>query len=365
MSQVIADALATGADPAVSDAYTINGQPGNLNPCSKPTMFTAKVEHGKTYLLRLINAAVNNELFFAVAGHLLTVVGKDASYTKPFATDFIMIAPGQTVDALLAANATAPGRYYMAARPYSGAVGVAFNGNTTTGVLDYGGSDESSPPVLPSLPEHNDTGAATQFAARLRSLASEEHPVSVPESVDERLVVAVAVNLLACEPGKTCGGPRGDRLSASLNNVSFVTPSIDVLEAYYRNISGVFGTEFPPEPPVEYDFTGESGNGSLLFPKRAVEVKVVEHGARMEVVFQGTNLLAAENHPMHLHGYSFYVVGRGFGNFDEERDPVRYNLVDPPYENTVGVPKNGWAAVRFTADNPGMLTVTNLMRCSF
>lgn len=45
--------------------------------------------------------------------------------------------------------------------------------------------------------------------------------------------------------------------------------------------------------------------------------------------------------PHFLHGYSFYVEGWGFGTFDPEIDPKRYNLVDPPEETTVGVPKNG------------------------
>lgn len=64
-------------------------------------------------------------------------------------------------------------------------------------------------------------------------------------------------------------------------------------------------------------------------------------------------MLASDNHPVHLHGYSFYVVGSGFGNFNPKEDPLRYNLVDPPEETTVGVPKNGWVAIRFRADNPG------------
>ncbi|GMP80117.1 hypothetical protein CsSME_00035347 [Camellia sinensis var. sinensis] len=29
-------------------------------------------------------------------------------------------------------------------------------------------------------------------------------------------------------------------------------------------------------------------------------------------------------------------------------------MVDPPEVNTVGVPTNGWAAIRFRADNPGV-----------
>ncbi|MED6164969.1 Laccase-15 [Stylosanthes scabra] len=57
---------------------------------------------------------------------------------------------------------------------------------------------------------------------------------------------------------------------------------------------------------------------------------------------------------MHLHGHSFYVVGWGFGNYNEEKDPLKYNLVDPPYQNTLAVPKNGWVAIRFHTKNPGV-----------
>ena len=32
---IIEEALSTGADPNISDAYTINGQPGDLYECSK------------------------------------------------------------------------------------------------------------------------------------------------------------------------------------------------------------------------------------------------------------------------------------------------------------------------------------------
>ena len=56
--------------------------------------FKALVEYGKTYLLRVVNEALNEELFFTISGHQLTVVDIDASYTKPFMTEFIIIMPG-------------------------------------------------------------------------------------------------------------------------------------------------------------------------------------------------------------------------------------------------------------------------------
>ncbi|TKY65926.1 Laccase-7 protein [Spatholobus suberectus] len=109
-------ALAVGA-VRVSDVFTINGLPGDLFNCSKNQTFTLKVRQGKTYLLRMINAALNNNLFFKIANHNFTVVAVDASYIEHYVTDVITIAPGQSVDVLFKANQPISS-YYMAASPY-------------------------------------------------------------------------------------------------------------------------------------------------------------------------------------------------------------------------------------------------------
>lgn len=47
------------------------------------------------------------------------------------------------------------------------------------------------------------------------------------------------------------------------------------------------------------------------------------------------------------------MVGNGVGNFNPVKDPAKFNLVDPPKRNTVGVLTGGWTAIRFRANNPG------------
>ncbi|OEL37291.1 putative laccase-9 [Dichanthelium oligosanthes] len=373
-TQLLEDAVRTGRDVKPSDANTINGEPGGLFPCSNPGTFRVRVERGKTYLLRVINAGLSNDMFFAVAGHRLTVVATDARYTKPFATDHLMVASGQTVDALLHANRTAGGGgyYYMAARTFSSDTNIDFNNSTATAIVEYADATASGrlapAPVFPAtLPAVDDTAAAAAYTARLRSLASKAHPVDVPAHADERMFMTMAVNLIACAPNENCTGPHGDHLAATLNNVSFQNPSaVDILRAYYYGGSGhgVYDADFPDRPPSFFNFTDPGIPASGLvgpFTERGTRVKVLEHGAAVEVVFQDTAVLGTESHPMHLHGYSFYVVGRGLGNFDEGRDPAGYNLVDPPLENTVAVPKGGWAAIRFRATNPGVW----FMHCHF
>ncbi|KAM0826526.1 hypothetical protein ACQ4PT_068821 [Festuca glaucescens] len=250
--------LKTGGEIHNSNAHTINGQPGDLYPCSRKSTFNVGVKRGKTYLLRIINAGLDGDMFFGVAGHLLTVVGTDGRYLKPFTVPTIMISPGQTMDALLEAKRSpSSGRYYMASKTYLSNPRLAYQNGTATAILEYKDmplAARRATPVLPNLPNNTDDAAAT-------------------------------------------------------------------------------GTK----------------------------VKVLEYGAVVEIVFQDTDILGAENHPMHLHGYAFYVVGRGLGVFNKTTDPATYNLVDPPYQNTVTVPKAGWVAMRFKATNPGVW----FMHCHF
>ncbi|WKA10759.1 hypothetical protein VitviT2T_028316 [Vitis vinifera] len=346
--------LATGGDPNVSDAFTINGQPGDLYPCSKPDTIRLYVDHGKTYLLRMVNAALNDILFFGISGHQITVVGADGSYTKPLTRDFVVIGSGNTLDVLFHANQK-PDKYYMAARAYSTAPLVPFDNTTTTAIVQYNGNySSSSSPSLPYLPNYNDTNASFNFSASVRSLASEEYPVSVPLHVTTQIISTVSVNTFPCGFNETCLGTNGTRFSASMNNISFLLPSIDILQAYYGHLKGVFGGSFPKFPPFIFNFTAQYLPMILEIPKVGTEVYFLDYNSTVEFVLQGTNLVSGIDHPIHLHGYSFYVVGLGLGNFDPKKDPLQYNLIDPPFLNTVTVPKNGWAAIRFQANNPGV-----------
>ncbi|GLU06880.1 hypothetical protein SLE2022_238680 [Rubroshorea leprosula] len=325
----------SGSDPNASDAYTINGQPGDLYNCSKSGTFNIAVHKGLTYLLRIINAALQDVLFFSIADHNLTVVASDASYLKPFSSSFIAISPGQTIDVLLEANQS-PNHYYMAARIYTG---VTAAGNpdytTTTAIIKYSGKyTPSSSPILPSLPYYNDSTSFLNFTNSFRSLADAKYPIDVPTVVDVSLDYLFSVTL------------EFSRIVASVNNVSFVNPPIDILQAYYYGINGVYDTSFP--------------DTTLQILRHKTKVKVLDYNSTVEIVLRTTDA-AGSSHPMHLHGYSFYVVGSGTGTFDNETDPSTYNLIDPPFQNTIAVPVQGWTTIRFKANNPGVW----FMHCHF
>jgi laccase len=308
------------------------------------------VKPQRTYLLRLINAALNSELFFSIANHSFTVVETDANYVKPITVNTLLISAGQTINILLSTHQTTPNSsFLMAASPYTTTAGT-FDNTTVAGILKY--TDAIKPAIRPTLPLFNDTTAATNFNTRLLSLASSDYPARVPMNIDRCFFFTVGLGTSPCPKNKTCQGPNGTKFAASINNVSFIRPSISMLEAhYYRFLKGVFTTDFPGVPLIPFNYTGTPPNNTFVsFGTKVVKLRF---NTSVELVMQGTSIQGAESHPLHLHGHNFFVVGQGFGNFDPINDPAGFNLVDPNERNTVSVPSGGWVAIRFLADNPG------------
>nr|CAD1834511.1 unnamed protein product [Ananas comosus var. bracteatus] len=306
-----------------------------------------EVEYGKTYLLRIINAALDNQFFYKVASHNFTVVSVDATYTKPYKTDVIVIAPGQTVNAIMVADST-PARYYMAAHPYASENPQPpyFENTTTRGKLQYKSASLSSSPMVPLLPPLHDTPTAHRFYTSLTSLLLPGQP-TVPLHVDECMFVSFGLGSL-CKGGEQWCELTDRMIVASMNNVSFRLPTkMSMLEAHFKGIQGVFTTDFPNKPPLFFDFANASlHNGtieeSLEMTAIGTMVKKLKYNSTVEIVLQSTAILATQNHPLHIHGFNFFVLAQGFGNYNEQTARNSYNLVDPQVRNTIAVPTGVW-----------------------
>ncbi|KAJ8559520.1 hypothetical protein K7X08_003578 [Anisodus acutangulus] len=368
---VINQSHVTGAGPNVSDSYTINGLPGPLYNCSAKDTFKRKVRPGKTYMLRIINAALNDNLFFRIANHTMTVVEADAVYVKPFETDTILITPGQTTNVLLKTHHNPQQTtFVMVARPYFTGQGT-FDNSTIAGILMYDhnlpGTTSSSSNTsikylpIPTLPPINSTSFVANFTKKFHSLANAKFPANVPQNVDKHFFFTVGLGSNPCPKNQTCQGPNNSsKFAASVNNVSMILPTTALLQSYFfRKSNGVYTSDFPSVPLVPFNYTGTPPNNTNI--SNGTKVVVLPYNTSVELVMQDTSVLGSESHPLHLHGYNFYVVGQGSGNFDPKKDPANYNLVDPVERNTIGVPSGGWVAIRFLANNPGVW----FMHCHF
>ncbi|KAK9158999.1 hypothetical protein Scep_005573 [Stephania cephalantha] len=342
---VINQAMQSGLAPNVSDSHLINGHPGLLSNCSSKGGFTLNVHSGKTYMLRVINAALNEDLFFKVAGHDFTVVEVDATYTKPFSTDTLLITPGQTTNVLLTADKSS-GKYLITISPFVDAP-VAFDNVTGTATLQYSGTLATAATTLVKPPPQNSSQLANNYITWLRSLNSNKYPAKVPLKLDHSLMFTVGLGVNPCA---ACSN--GRRVVADINNFTFVMPTFAMLQAHYFNVSGVFTDDFPGNPPMTFNYSGNTP--SNLQTNNGTKAYRMAYNSSVQVVIQDTAFLAPESHPVHLHGFNFFQVGRGLGDFDSKNDPKKFNLVDPVERNTIAVPAGGWIAIRFIANNPGV-----------
>ncbi|CAL9756711.1 unnamed protein product, partial [Musa acuminata subsp. burmannicoides] len=106
----------------------------------------------------LTNVAVNEELFFSIINHSITVVDVDAIYVKPFDAETILISSGQTTNILLYAKPPYPNAtIFMMVKHYAIGSGT-FDNSMVAAVLEYqkphGSSNISFDKNLPLYKPH-------------------------------------------------------------------------------------------------------------------------------------------------------------------------------------------------------------------
>ncbi|KAH8948336.1 hypothetical protein BDL97_11G089100 [Sphagnum fallax] len=361
VEQVIADALARGGGYNTSDALTINGQPGFLYNSSAADAYRINITSGGMYLLRLVNSCMNFALYVGVANHSLTVVQLDSAYAVPFDVDFVLIAPGQTLDVLLHANHS-HGRYYLVPFPNVSATAlVEYVGVGAASELHHNNNDDSTVTnnnmMLPMFPAHNDSAYRQAFDAKQFSFNTSDQTFYIPQTVDIHLLFTVSYGLASntsCYPLAQCEGYQGYRILGSVNNITYKAPTPNKSnKPFFSTSRSSFNLTFPDHPEHIFNYTGSQLPLSLWFPQNGTRLSPIPFNSSVELVLQDTSILQFEIHPFHLHGNSFYIVGSGSGNYDPATSPATFNLVNPPLRNTYGVPYGGWVAIRFRADNPG------------
>ncbi|KAG0238875.1 hypothetical protein BGW42_000036 [Actinomortierella wolfii] len=117
------------------------------------------------------------------------------------------------------------------------------------------------------------------------------------------------------------------------NNITYVKPKVPTL---YTALT--IGKDFASNP--------------LVYGKHSLPM-VVRYNTWIEILINNND---EAEHPFHLHGHAFQVVGRS--NKSGVHDPTKpypyYNLTNPLRRDTVLVLPMSSVAIRFKADNPGV-----------
>lgn len=103
-------------------------------------------EAGKTYRIRLINAATDGHFQFSIDGHSLTVIGADLVPLVPYQADSVLVAMGQRVDVLVTAltGDAATGEYWLRGG-WNSACSINLNADGATGIVRYDRDSTADP----------------------------------------------------------------------------------------------------------------------------------------------------------------------------------------------------------------------------
>lgn len=320
-----------------TQAGTISANCNNKNHQCEP--FILSVEAGKTYRVRIASATALSSLNFIIEGHNMLLVEAGGNYIEPVEVENVDIYSGQTYSFLVKADQD-PSRNYWAAVNVRGR-----RPNTPPGlaIFNYIPNQATSWPSTapPASPAWNDFAYSKAFANKI--VARDGFGPRVPPKSDRTIVLLNTQNYI---DGYT---------KWAINNVSLVLPVTPYLAALKYKLRNAFDHRAAPETysPNGYDIMRPPSNPNAVTGN---SVYSLNFNATVDVVLQNANVLtpnSSDIHPWHLHGHDFWVLAYGDGAFIPSQDVGKFNLRNPPLQNTVVVFPYGWTAIRFVADNAG------------
>ncbi|KAI0649905.1 multicopper oxidase-domain-containing protein [Trametes meyenii] len=326
----------TPGNEPVPDGGTLNGigqHPSSLSPSSSALsaqrFFTATLAPNRTYRLRLLNTGSFVALRFSVDAHALTVVEADGTPVRPVAVAAVSVAVAQRYSVLLRTDAT------------GGATGGAF---WMRAALDQDAFTYDNPGVqteVRGVLRYGDGVSGDDSDAMMPDAALLDDPPPLPAGAPQ-------ADLDTDDLVPVGGGPAPDATFSVYFTISMQYPGgADYLS---RFLSFINSTSWEPLQGTASLFArvgnASADGASATYGGGSQLVTTVDERHVVEFVIDN---LDDGDHPFHLHGHKFWIVGSGAGRYQhqalENKTPMlRDTLVIPAYTYTV---------LRFVADNPG------------
>ncbi|KAJ2826280.1 ferroxidase fet3 [Coemansia erecta] len=270
---------------------------------------TLRFKPGKTYRLRLINVSSIGMMRFGIEQHIMRVIEVDGVDTEPKEMSNIQLSFGQRVSVLVTAKNSTEANYAYYADIFT---------DTQSGV------DRA---VLPF-------SSIVEYApnAPLRNATSDDDSTVGWDLFDDINLVPIdrqpapgVHRWIPLEAHTTTFDDHHNRLA--FNNRTYEIPLVPTLTT-------ALTTGYQAFYPDVYGFKTNS--------------IIIDLMADIEVVVFNKD---KSTHQVHLHGHSFFIIHRG----SIDNNPANSRLAGefPMRRDTITVPPNEFAIVRFTADNPG------------
>lgn len=279
------------------------GVEGTNNQTGQRFELKHKFEPGKTYLLRIINAAIQSTYKFYIDDHELEVINMDFTNIVPYKTNMVNIQIGQRYMVLVKANKT-PGNYWMRADNQM-ACSSTIQSEDIKGIIRYVGASDSTASPTSSPYEYTH------------------------ECIDEplaSLVPTAKINAFSKDKDFT-------------KDVTGGVTSENLFKWYLSGTTFYSKYEDPTLVRVIANDSAPTYSGNLI-------LDLPDMGEWIYIIIQSD---IPVNHPIHLHGHDFFILAAGEGKYTNE--PL--NLINPPRRDTANMPAGGYLVMAFETDNPG------------
>lgn len=265
--------------------------------------FNTTLTEGTSYRIRLVNAAVDTHWKFSIDNHTLEVIANDLVPIVPYNTTVLSIGMGQRYDVIVHTSGMTDiaENFWMRAIPQA-ACSDNDNSDNIRGIISYG---TVSTPTTTGY-DYTD------------SCEDEDMSDLVPYL------------------SKTVSTETWD-----LDETASVATNTDGLFRWYLNETSMsVDWEYPSLMQIYDDNT-----------TWATDDAVVTLDGTNEWAYVAISTTLAVPHPIHLHGFDFFILAQGSGTYDSSSTTLQ--LDNPPRRDTAMLPASGYLVLAFETDNPG------------
>ncbi|XP_068243053.1 uncharacterized protein [Palaemon carinicauda] len=368
------------------ESMLVNGrgphQHFNATPLAASIPYTGfTVIPGNRYRMRLINTAVLNcPITFSIEQHILTVIETDGNPIVPVNTSSLVVYPGERFDVIVHATEDRSGGFWMS---FMGGVDCAVTAAHQFAILEYErfryqGTNVngnalhrrmSPKPIFTEIPPEGVQINSINSACYDDLICAKDLKSLEPLPADMAHPKANFTFYLAFEMRRVHNAhfyskifydfnqmPEEQQIpTPQINNLTFIPQSVPLLLNIGQNDHRMCNADTAiPSKNCHDDYC------------ECLHMYKVPLGASVDLVLIDEGQYGDENHPIHLHGSRFWVIGQDRPNdvvgasitrnkvIEEDRKRgLPKNYKNPPLKDTVTVPDGGYTIVRFKADNPG------------
>ncbi|KAI1345592.1 Cupredoxin [Xylaria sp. FL0043] len=321
--------------------------------CAGGRLYKTKIRTGQHVRLRLINSSSFLSYWFSIDNHTLSIVELDGVEIVPIAARGVYLNIGQRASVIITANQTS-GNYYIRATlpqtcfvpyaPYT-SDGLAAGEYVAKGVLSYDDVPVDEPPIGIRGNVSNPYGVENNDVRGDVWEGCDDMPFDLPQPMR---------NIQAYEVPE-----------ANKHYIEYMFRQAQDVNRIFIN-----KTAYAPLPDnatlwkaVEQHFVANKANSynswDFGLNQQVLLVPEADKGAQVVI-----NSLDAMEHPWHLHGHTFQIVGWGPGLFGTTSitpsngttttTTTTWNLANPMRRDTVTIPAFSHVVIRFETNNPGL-----------